>query len=230
MTHNWQLPPEFIKDYLAACKKAATDDKAFATFRQDPHIACVIENNTPEHAQKMLDKMSPRYRKMVCYNYGPTMIRYVYTLMLIEQLIGVTSSIIEIGGGYGGMCEVISCEAGLDDCAEDETNDQYTIYDLPEVIGLQKRYLADREIAMPNFMTSLKDPAPPADLCLSWCAWSELDKPLRVEYAFKVISQCKHFFICSNYNKAEDMEILQKYWPIKIKEYDDELVTNVIYI
>lgn len=231
MTHNWQLPPDFIKDYLAACKKAATDDEEFANFRQDPHITTVIENTPKWWADRAMEKMG----------MTPTMVRYMYTLSLMENLIGFHDSIIEIGGGYGGMYEVIKDEwfkdkyeiAEYDDTDENKSEDElllwpYTIYDLPEVVSLQKRYLTYRKIPHPSFRTNLKCQAPPADLCLSWCAWSELSYDLRVEYAEKVISKCDHFFICSNYNKQEDLEILSKYFT-GIKEYNDELVQNVIY-
>lgn len=207
---NWQLPPEFIQEYLDACKLAATDDEAFKNFRKNDRIATIIENTTKEWADIAMEKMG----------MTPTMVRYWYTAGLIKDLIGYPNSIIEIGGGYGGMCEIVSSEFELN---------EYIIYDLPEVIELQKRYLKSRHIDLPEFKTDISEFSYCANLCLSWCAWSELSLSMRKEYAFRVISQCKHFFICSNYNKAEDLEILSKYFT-GIKEYDDELVTNVIYI
>lgn len=205
---DWQLPPDFIQEYLDACKLAATDDEAFKNFRKNDRIATIIENTTKEWADRAMEKMG----------MTPTMVRYWYTADLIERLIGVMRGlVVEIGGGYDGMCRVISERWELDD---------YSIYDLPEVMELQRRYLKEY-----GCNASFCEPAQPfygARLCLSWCAWSELSYDLRVEYAEKVISKCDHFFICSNYNKAEDLEILSKYFT-GIKEYNDELVQNVIY-
>lgn len=209
---NWQLPETFIAQYRAACKLAAIDDKAFANFRNDPHIACVIENTTKEWSDKALDKMG----------YTPTMVRYKYTLHLIETLLSPKilweSSIIEIGGGYGGQCKVID---------EGYPYARFTIFDLPEVAELQKRFLDPEGVSFEHYDRPVV--IEPATICISWCAWSELSRELREEYAEKVISKCDHFFICSNYNKQEDLEILSKYFT-GIKEYSDELVQNVIYI
>lgn len=221
---NWQLPEVFIDQYRAACKLAATSDKAFANFRQDPHIACVIENTNKEWADKALQKMG--YVPLFDYVMGqvgftPTMIRYAYTLHLIETMVPSIydlQKIVEIGGGYGGMCRVIRENGGLH---------QYTIFDLPEVVELQQRYLAQYEI-FPTLLTDIPSHYSGADLCISWCAWSELSYDLRVEYSEKVISKCQHFFICSNYNKEEDREILARFFP-DIKEYSDELVQSVLY-
>lgn len=212
MQNNWQLPETFIAQYRAACKLASIDDNAFANFRNDPHIACVIENTTKEWSDKALDTMG----------MTPTMIRYWYTLHLLETLLSPKllwdSSIIEIGGGYGGQCKVID---------QQYPYARFTIFDLSEVAELQKRFLDPHGVSFEHYDKPVV--IEPATICISWCAWSELSYDLRVEYAEKVISKCDHFFICSNYNKQEDMEILSKYFT-GIKEYDDELVQNVIYI
>lgn len=212
MNNNWQLPEVFQAQYRAACKLAAIDDKAFANFRNDPHIACVIENTTKEWSDKALEKMG----------LTPTMIRYKYTLHLIESLLDPKilweSSIIEIGGGYGGQCKIID---------ERYPYARFTIFDLSEVAELQKRFLDPEGVSFEHYDKPVI--IEPATICISWCAWSELSRELREEYAEKVISKCDHFFICSNYNKQEDMEILSKYFT-GIKEYSDELVQNVLYV
>jgi hypothetical protein len=206
---NWQLPDVFIAQYLAACKLAAISDKAFETFRQDPHISTIIENTNKEWADKALDKMG----------YTPTMVRYWYTRFLIDKLLYKhrIKTIVEIGGGYGGMCRVMSETKDLDD---------YIIIDLPEVGELQNRYLKQYSVdaTIQSGMNSIFH----ADLCISWCAWSELSLPLRKEYAEKVISKCDHIFICSNYNLEEDRQILLPYFP-DLKEYSDDLVNGVLY-
>lgn len=207
---NWQLPPTFIQEYLDACKLAATDDKAFAEFRNNDRINTIIENTPQEWADKALKAM----------DYTPTMIRYIYTFRLMKRLFRPWSfsgkNIVEIGAGYGGQCRII---------VEFAPPRQYAIFDLPEVKELQTKYLLKHNIG--GYFPDIKD-FDWANLCISWCAWSELSRELREEYAEKVISKCDHFFICSNYNKEEDKEILSKYFP-NIKEYSDDLVENVIY-
>lgn len=225
---NWQLPETFIAQYRAACKLAAIDDKAFANFRNDPHIACVIENTTKEHADRMMVAMD--YNELLMDEmreiYTPTQIRYHYIAHLIHKLFPTNNfmEFAEIGPGYGGLIEVMHDRSEMQ---------QFHLFDLPEPVALQQKYLgqcAASECLWPyvhwheaSAFTGL------AHLCISWCAWSELSRELREEYAEKVISKCDHFFICSNYNKQEDLEILSKYFT-GIKEYDDELVQNVIYV
>jgi hypothetical protein len=227
MNASWQLPEVFIAQYLAACKLASLDDKAFANFRQDPHISCIIENTTKEHADKMLIAM--QYDELLAGAlisvYTPTQVRYQYIKHLINKLIeNNCETFCEIGPGYGGLIEA------LHDQSECQT---FHMFDLPEPQALQEKYLSKvhgaeslwpylrwHDLKTPDFVR--------ADLCISWCAWSELSKPLREEYAEKVISKCDHFFICSNYNKQEDMEILSKYFT-GIKEYSDDIFQNIIY-
>lgn len=214
---DWQLPEKFIQEYLEACTEAANDDEAFAKFRQNDRINTIIENTPKWWADKAMEKMG-------C---TPTMVRYMYTWHLIKVLIpewyGSFSrpeygSIVEIGGGYGGMAKVVLSEV----------NCQYKIFDLPEVIALQSRFLYGQGYNC-LFGTSGDFYDERASLCISWCAWSELSKELREEYAQEVIGKCSRFFICSNYNKEEDLEILSKYFT-DIKEYSDDLVQNVLYV
>lgn len=207
--NDWQLPPDYVQEYRDACLLAATDDEAFKNFRKNDRIATIIENTTKEWADQALDKMG----------YTPTMIRYWYINDLMKNIYGCTIKydIVEIGAGYGGLCRVLM---------EEYNGREYTIFDLPEVVALQKRYLSKYAIEPVYHHVPVESEA---DLLISWCAWSELSHDLRVEYAEKVISKCNHFFICSNYNKAEDLEILSKYFT-GIKEYDDDLVQNVIYV
>lgn len=209
---TWQIPEVFRDQYLAACHRAATNDEAFAKFREDPHISCVIENTPKDWADKALAKMG----------YTPTMVRYWYTQHLLRQLFGPRgwTEIVEIGGGYGGMCKVLSIAYDLE---------VYRIYDLPEPLSLQRRFLMGNSPA-PTLISDINYPigSRQFDLCLSWCAWSELSLDLRKEYAEKVISKCDHIFFCCNYNLQEDIEILKQYFP-NLKTYEDELVQGVVY-
>lgn len=226
--NNWQLPPDFIQEYLDACRLAATDDEAFKSFRKNDRIATIIENTTKEWADRALDRMGwlPEVIKLIWDDQTPTQVRYHYIKFLIRELFPKDEfeNYAEIGPGYGGLIEV------LHDRSEEQT---FHLFDLPEPAALQQKYLSKipgAESLWPYVLwRDLNDFNSPVDLCISWCAWSELSYDLRVEYAEKVISKCDHFFICSNYNKAEDLEILSKYFT-GIKEYNDELVQNVIYV
>lgn len=228
---NWQLPPDFIQEYLDACKLAATDDEAFKNFRKNDRIATIIENTTKEWADRAMEKMGwgTELIESMRDKFTPTQIRYQYIHFLIHSFFRGYDicEYAEIGPGYGGLIEAL----------HDQSEEQmFHLFDLPEPAMLQEKYLSKvhgAESLWPyvrwhdlHSFTTENDEL--AELCISWCAWSELSHDLRVEYAEKVISNCDHFFICSNYNKAEDLEILSKYFT-GIKEYSDELVQNVIY-
>lgn len=221
MQDSWLLDKDYIQGYLDFCKLAATDDNVFKNFKNNDYIKTIIENTNREWADKAR-------RILINDGYGvvmptettkPTIVRYIYTSYLINKLIGFSEclKLIEIGAGYGGQCEILMSFGLVDD---------YTIYDLPEVQQLQQRYLGQQAIN-PVFINHISE-APQHDLCLSWCAWAELDRPTKELYAEKVISKAKHFFICSNYNSIEDKEILSKYFT-DINEYSDELVMGVLW-
>ena len=146
--------------------------------------------------------------------------RYLYTLYLINTILDInlsSLSIVEIGGGYGGMYITIIIN---------QPTPNYKIYDLPEVQMLQKKYISQYQY-LPVFVDGMRE-ADKHDLLISLCAWGELDKEAKEEYAEKVISKAKHFFICSNYNIEEDKLILGKYFD-NINYYEDELVKNVLW-
>lgn len=206
------LSPEYRAAFLAACQLAATDDQAFANFRKEPHISTVIENTTHVWSDMAMAAMG----------WSPTTIRYFYLTNLMKKLIGIPNGVIihEIGAGYGGHCIVLKhlYPIGL-----------YYIYDLPEVAALQKRYLSTRRNGL-NFVEWPRigdETIFGNSICLSWCAWSELDSETKHQYFEEVISECDHFFICSNGDVKEDKAILSKSFDVKV--YNDHLVQNVLY-
>lgn len=210
---DWQLPEGFMQEYLAECRLAVSDNEVFKTFRTLPKISTIIENTPIWWAEKAMAKMG----------ITPTIVRYQYIWWLMRLLVkGMHERpyhFVEIGGGYGGQSEVIlNTEAHLD----------YTIYDLSPVLDLQMKYLRAWDNKKMHFMLPDEPFIDQASLCLSWCAWSELSLENRLWYAENVISKCNHVFICSNYNYEEDKAILLKYFP-DLKEYSDDIVSNVLY-
>lgn len=219
MKESWQIESKFKQEFLDFCELAASDDEVFKTFRDNDRVKTIIENSTEEHGIKT-EKWLFENDFFTVGRFTPTELRYAYTMKLIEKLFNqviMGFDLVEIGGGYGGQCEMIN---------RDRCNKSYTIYDLPQVQKLQARYLKDYYIT-PIFPEGIPE-APKHDLLISWCAWSELDLATRKEYVEKVISKADRFIICSNYNFYEDMGILASFG-IQPKVYSDELYSNIIY-
>lgn len=229
---TWQLPPEYIEGYLAACKKAATDDEAFKVFRREPHITTIIENGNEEIASLTMQRLykHPILNRMhrfitseevgdpVLHNgISPTTARYIYTTMILERLVGSISDyhIFEIGGGYGGLAKIIH---------DYQHPDTYAIFDLPEVQLLQERFLKEFKI---KAYYPAKTTNHPCSLLIAWCSWSELDLETRKSY-LPMIASARHILFCCNYNYAEDLELIRSVHP-DVKEYSDNLYTNIIY-
>lgn len=212
MKESWQLPEQFKEEFISSCAKAANDSEAYKTFLEDDRINTVIENTPQWWAEKALFKM---------VETRPTKVRYSYTHWLIRKLIGKIDGmgIVEIGAGYGGQCEVINEELLFD-------FKSYIIYDLKEVVELQKKYLHSRNI-YPQFRSEIKS-IQHCDFLLAWCSWSELDYDTRQDYVDKVISKADHFLICANMDYESCLEQLKDIHP-DLKTYSDELVENIIY-
>lgn len=227
MKESWLLENNFRQEFLDFCKLASEQDDVFKVFKNNDRIKTIIENTNQEWSDKAIRIMNEEdsYIEKLAIERTPTFVRYLYTIFLINKIFKIevysNRSIVEIGGGYGGMrmaCDLIHEYNIL----------SYKIYDLPEVKQLQKRYLRQYSLEEDTEFANGIEESEPHDLLISWCAWSELDKATKEEYAEKVISKAKHFFICSNYNLPEDKEILSKYFS-DINEYSDELVMGVLW-
>ncbi len=168
-----------------------------------------------------IDKMrdSNKYGNPELYDYpligvlSPNTIRYIKNSWDILTNIGFDKfsskdykTIVEIGGGYGGMCTVIDSLIGFE---------KYYIFDLKEVNSLQSKYLSMTKLSgdvfpittneCPNFRDG------EIDLVISTHALSEVPYNIQMEYIDKVLSKCKSFYmdwnsISENSELANDFE------------------------
>jgi hypothetical protein len=115
---------------------------------------------------------------------APTTLRYVKTAGDLQRLFGSLDSlrILEIGGGYGGLCKVIT------DVWRWRT---YTIIDLVEPLALTHRFLRSFSIAdivLVDAMSVADSPrADEYDLVISNYAYSELRLELQELYYRRVL-------------------------------------------
>ncbi len=195
---DWSVKGETVQKFLDDCWRATRCSRSFERFRRLNGIRGVTENKTDSSARARwlnLCRTQPEllaHIDTICENDrlgSPRLIQvensdkhispatacfaadYASLVWSFGSLDGL--NIAEIGAGYGGLAALIT---GLSKVAS------YTIYDQPEVIGLQRRYLTALGRGPIHFLSSLEEKDRPYDLVISCAAFSELTEPLQEKY------------------------------------------------
>ena len=155
---------EILNAYATACLKASEDDEFFASFKKDEGYRPILEGgplllfNTylghiREHSMdttffENLEKFRINdslgnpdlYLDNEIGKFSPTTLKFSHnTIDILEFIndhgdINSVKNIVEIGGGYGGLCLILS---GFIDF------DTYTHIDIPEACKLVERYVSE---------------------------------------------------------------------------------------
>jgi putative sugar O-methyltransferase len=213
-----QQSPSSISDadwYRQMCARAVADDSFFDTFRQDPSYKEILEHVSRPQAEAyiaIVAQQSPhliKYLELFRRNdlfggaevfpfeepIGPFSFstwRYIKVVSDLSAMFGDLRGfrIVEIGGGYGGQCAALSylfpfCE--------------YIIFDLPEVLELQRKYL--RRIGVKNVAFLSAESLPQkieSDLVISNYALSEVVKPLAQRYLDACVVPAQRGYLTCN--------------------------------
>jgi len=217
--------------YRLSVMKALHNDVYFATFKRDPQYQVVLEHVWPSlgaeylacvhrDAPQLLDQLMNDIRRNnivgspILYDYpgigavSPTQLRYLKVLVDL-QLLFVDKhslenlSIIELGVGYGGQCQLVLAAHSVA---------SYILADLPEVELLAQRYLRATVSAhrlgvvrlrqeLPSDLADVRV-VPQADLFLSNYAFSELNHELQCKYFDELVRPCRRGYV--TYNNAAD--------------------------
>lgn len=142
--------------YAEFCKLASVDEQLFASFKRHPAYTPILEHVSFQQGLEYLSifqevtpeyfcflesfRLNDRIGNPEVFNYGdfgffsPTTLRYMKVISDLKIHFGSLDDkdVIEIGGGYGGQCFVLSKVCKFR---------SYTIVDLPEVIPLIRKYL-----------------------------------------------------------------------------------------
>jgi len=155
---TWSIPEDIKRNYLERCVYHATN--GLSGFKRDPAYQMILEGNTAEVGYLALGAMSkrgkfqwfidnldkfkknerigdPQMMRFGDFECAASTIRYANTFLEIRDLCDNPRRIIEIGGGYGGLCTVLSSFWNWD---------SYKIVDLPEPTMLATRYLNEQEV------------------------------------------------------------------------------------
>lgn len=120
-------------------------------------------------------------------SYSENLIHYAYHVSVFQNKYGKhlkdLSTIVEFGGGYGGLCKVIK-DSGF--------KGKYVIYDLPELNLLQKYFLT-KEGCMDNVILTSDYSVFDKNYDLLIATWSLSETPL--EMRDKVINSAKNYLM-----------------------------------
>jgi putative sugar O-methyltransferase len=221
--HGWDYPPKDILDaYIEKCLLFSQNDDEFKNFRRDEDYLKVLEGkdcsvgrhylnriNNDNYSTEFLNNLEKfrendifgnpylcDYDEVKKINYNTIM--YAYQTLDMSSFIGTfqPKRIIEIGGGYGGMCKVFSSIYNFD---------EYVLVDLSEVIALCKKYLANFPdlYKKVTFLTpediKINSTFGDFDLSIAVFSMSECNEEVQNMYADKIILNSKYSFI--GYNK-----------------------------
>jgi hypothetical protein len=214
-------------EYLAYCSyiKSVCDTNDVSNFKANPTYRGILEHVSPEIGTQYLDAIneftpftledikgfctlndtlgSPLTSDYTDFVSSPSNLRYIFHSHLILshlQSLGLPHiDIVEVGGGYGGLC------LALHHFAEKYslTIRSYTIIDLAEPLRLQKLYLSQiHPYLTVDFVDastfgagiSTKD----MFLISNYC-FSELPAPLQKEYRTTLFLKVSHGFMTWNW-------------------------------
>lgn len=221
--------------YPKFCRIAAQNPVIFQNFKRDPFYNTILEHVTFEQGKqylKIVQKQSPEFLTQLelfrqndlvgnprAYKYpgvgffSPTTLRYMKVASDLKKLFGSLDNlrIIEIGGGYGGQCAILTRLFKVK---------SYTIVDLQGPLALTARYLQAQgnfsvELLQPEEVTSNDEPY---DLVISNYAFSECNREVQTDYLQKILVRSKMGYLTCNYTPMAK----------KLKSYKkDELVKAV---
>ena len=210
MSDTWTLQDEAVNPYLQICKLAAQSSDYFNIFKSHGAYRHVLEHVSEDEGQKYLDEIKIDYMDKlseikqndllggpVTYTYdkvgtiSSTTLRYLKnTSDIITKFGNSFDSIVEIGGGYGGLCKVLSSFVNFE---------QYLLLDLEECNLLSRKYLSHFDLpTLSHRAEEIDEIDENFDLLISNYAFSECHKKVQLDYINRFIKKSNNFYIMHN--------------------------------
>jgi len=210
MSDTWTLQDEAVDPYLQVCRLAAQSSDYFNTFKSHPAYRHVLEHVSEDEGQKYLDEIQIDYMDKldevkqndslggpVTYDYdkvgniSATTLRYIKnTSDIITKFGNSFDSIVEIGGGYGGLCKVLSSFIKFE---------QYLLLDLEECNLLSRKYLSNFDLPTMSYRSEEIDEIDDNfDLLISNYAFSECHKDVQLDYIERFVKKSNNFYMMHN--------------------------------
>ncbi len=236
-----------VKSYKAICLAASLDDNIFKNFRVHKDYGYNLGGWENDTRKIVLDIIQKDYPDLLTYakkfeesekfggpevfvtpfgTFSDPTLRYIKTVGDIRKIFGSLDSfnIVEIGAGYGGQCKIISDVFNFS---------SYTLVDLPEVLGLDQKFLTKLNVKNVHYLKPKNIPnATSYDLIISNFAFAECERFIQQNYIDKILKYAKRGFIIYNFDghpsqqynpirgyfKEEIIGILSKYHKLTILE------------
>lgn len=241
--YHWTVgASQYGREYLEISREAATKYQNYLTFRSNSHYLKILIANSKEYGQKILDHLlvtqpelisklhivrkNDQLGSPVTYDYGKygrlatDSLRYLNSIATIQKQFPDLQKdwkMVELGGGYGGLCYLLSQLVGFG---------EYTFLEVPEVLMLAHRYLKE-EKKLENVTLGMADDLEPKesyDLLISDYAFSELDEECMEKYTERWLRKCKRVYLSMNIWD----EGRKKRWYDKLKSIFSEVKEFVV--
>jgi len=207
------------KVYPVFCHAAATDEDVFAHFKRSPIFNLMHECLTFEEGKEYIEALSAQNPTFLRHaekcqkndaigdprtfyypgfgTFSPTTLSYMKIAADLEKRYGSLKGkrVIEIGGGYGGLCTVLT---------QLHAFESYTIVCHPHGLELIKKYLEKQGIRTVKCVTpeQLRLAENSYDLVISNYTFSENSKPLQKMYLDLVLRHAKSgYLVCTQVPK-----------------------------
>jgi hypothetical protein len=206
------------KVYPGVCRSAASNEEAFAEFKRHPVYNLIHEYTTFEEGSAYLDcitrqdpdlldkierfRQNDRLGNPKTFDYekigalSPSTLRYIKMAGDLRRAFGDLTGmrVIEIGGGYGGQCKILSDLFAFE---------SYTIVDLPDSLALARTYLDKLGVPNVRFRSPEELTAKESyDLVISDYGFSSCNGPVQKRLLERVFAQTKKgYLVCASYPK-----------------------------
>lgn len=212
-------------EYIKICQESVEDDSVFSSFKRDPRYNIMLEHVSPEQGQEYIEtidqydidneliskfKENDLYGGTKLVNYdepfgkiSPSTLRYIQNTLDIATFFGdgELKKIVEIGGGYGGLCKSIDCLCDFE---------EYHIYDLESCGKLQKKYLSNFDLSGKTFFHHIPEKIEDVDIVISNYAYSELNEEYQNLYYENVIKNANKVYMILNKGQVSRQVLLNK--------------------
>ena len=188
----------------------------FRGFKSHPAYRHVLEHVSYEEGQQYLDEVEIDYKDkldeikendalgtpVTCSYKGvgtisPTTVRYLKNTSDIVNKFGTSfDSIVEIGGGYGGLCKVMSSFVEFEN---------YLLIDLEECNMLSRKYLSNFDLPTMSYQAEeIVDVEDNFDLLVSNYALSECNRETQMMYIERFVKKSDKFYLMHNNFHADN--------------------------
>lgn len=217
MKNQWDVPNDKKDKYIKKCKLFVESDDAFKDFRTDKDYGQILEGNedvvaqvalayivqhggsvfVDEHYDQFILNDSVGNPRVFDNGISPATLRYINSAYEITKLLGRNKPkrILEIGGGYGGLCRILSVVYNFE---------EYTNVDLPEAEALFNKYISYFPALNGKVNNIVRGKY---DLFIADSSLSECSSAAQLKY-FKMASKCDYVFIVYNTFHIKDNERL----------------------